>query len=142
MTERPSPPLTLQVEASPGVVRLCVAGDLDYDTSDQLVERFQECVEADPALREVVLECAGLRVCDSMGVSSLLMLHRGTSARGIRLSLDDPPPFLSRILYVTGTGHLFGVAAGGARGPAGLPEDGPRPGDEPYRSFPPSAPSG
>ncbi|MFE3518157.1 STAS domain-containing protein [Streptomyces sp. NPDC059166] len=142
MTERPRPSLTLDVEASPGAVRLRVAGELDYDTSDQFVERFQECLEADPTLRELALECAGLRVCDSMGVSSLLLVHRGTSARGIRLSLENPPAFLSRILYVTGTGHLFGVAADGARGQAGRAEEGPRPAGEPYRSFPPSAPSG
>ncbi|HWU10881.1 MAG TPA: STAS domain-containing protein [Streptomyces sp.] len=136
MTERPRPPLTLAVEAGPGAARLRLAGDLDYDTSEQFVERAQACLAADPGLRDLFLDCSGLRLCDSMGVSGLLLIHRGTASRGVALHLEHPPAFLRRVLDVTGTLRLF-VLDG-----AGQEESGPLPVGTRYEPVPPSGPSG
>ncbi|MFI2783495.1 STAS domain-containing protein [Streptomyces sp. ALB3] len=141
MTERPSPPLTLGVEAGPGAARLCLAGDLDYDTSEQFVERARACLDDDPALRDLFLECSGLRLCDSMGVSSLLLVHRGTTSRGVVLHLEHPPAFLRRILDVTGTLQLFALDGAG-RQDEQEEEGGRTPADARYQSVPPPAPSG
>ncbi|MFC8596169.1 STAS domain-containing protein [Streptomyces atroolivaceus] len=140
MTEHPCPPLTLAVEAGPGAVRLRLAGDLDYDTSEQFVERAQACLAADHAVRDLFLDCSGLRLCDSMGVAGLLLIHRGTASRGAVLHLEHPPPFLRRVLDVTGTLHLFALDEAGRE--AEQAEDGPPPADARYRAAPPPAPSG
>ncbi|MFF9687222.1 STAS domain-containing protein [Streptomyces sp. NPDC014623] len=136
MTERPRPPLTLAVEAGPGAVRLRLTGDLDYDTNEQLVERAQACLAADPGLRDLFLDCSGLRLCDSMGVSGLLLIHRGTTSRGVVLHLEHPPAFLRRILDITGTLQLF-VLDGAEPEESGRPPAGAR-----YDPAPPPVPSG
>ncbi|MDQ0795777.1 STAS domain-containing protein [Streptomyces sp. B1I3] len=141
MTDRPCPPLTLAVEAGPGAVRLRLAGDLDYDTSDQFVERAQACLAADPGLRDLFLDCAGLRLCDSTGVSGLLLIHRGTTSRGVVLHLENPPAFLLRILDVTGTRRLFALDGAGRQ--AERTEDGPPlPAEARRQAVPPPSPSG
>ncbi|MEU0135584.1 STAS domain-containing protein [Streptomyces sp. NPDC006296] len=140
MTDLSCPPFTLDVEARPGVVRLGLVGDLDYDTSEQLVERAEGCLAAGSAPQALVLDCSRLRMCDSSGVSALLLIHRGTEARGVVLHLEGAPDFLRRTLDVTGTGHLFvldGAVVGGERA-----QDGPPPAGDVYRSSPPPAPSG
>ncbi|MGY0070315.1 STAS domain-containing protein [Streptomyces sp. QTS137] len=107
MTPLPHRPLTLTVEAGQGTAHLRLAGDLDHDTSDGLVEQAEQCLTTHPGLRDLHLDCAGLRFCDSTGISVLLMIHRRTTARDVRLHLDGPPPFLERILDTTGVRQLF-----------------------------------
>ncbi|MEV3931913.1 MULTISPECIES: STAS domain-containing protein [unclassified Streptomyces] len=140
MTELPCPPLALAVEAAPGAARLRLVGDLDYDTGEQLVERAQECLADDPGLRDLYLDCAGLRVCDSTGLSCLLLIHRGTTSRGVVLHLENPPGFLRKVLDVTGTGQLF--ALGGEDRQAEQSDDGQPPGGGRHQAVPPPAPSG
>ncbi|MFB8208991.1 MULTISPECIES: STAS domain-containing protein [unclassified Streptomyces] len=116
------PPLSLTVETGEGTTRLRLAGVLDYDTSDTFGARASACVDADPAPAELRLDCAGLRLCDSMGLAVLLMIHRRTAARGITLVLDDPPPSMERMLRITGTRHLFARGIESARSPDELSE--------------------
>ncbi|MFE6484022.1 STAS domain-containing protein [Streptomyces sp. NPDC057757] len=107
MTTLPSRYFTVTVEAGPGTVRLRLVGDLDYDTSEELTRQADDCLAGHPRLHELVLDCAGLGLCDSMGLSALLMIHRRTSARRISLHLDNTPAFLDRMMDITGTRTLF-----------------------------------
>ncbi|MFJ4822843.1 STAS domain-containing protein [Streptomyces bacillaris] len=107
MTALPSPLLTVTAEEGPGWARLRLAGDLDYDTSGELVARAAERLAARPELDDLYLDCAGLGMCDSMGVSALLQVHRDTAARRVRLHVEEAPPFLDRIMRITGIDHLF-----------------------------------
>ncbi|MER6388654.1 STAS domain-containing protein [Streptomyces sp. NPDC059382] len=107
MNPPPQTSFTLTVEAGPGTARLRLAGDLDYDTSEELVRCAEECLDADARLTDLHLDCAGLEFCDSMGIAILLMIHRKTRAGAVRLHLDNPPPFLERVLHITGIRHLF-----------------------------------
>ncbi|SEB68215.1 anti-sigma-factor antagonist [Streptomyces sp. 2131.1] len=110
-----APSLFLTVESEGGAVCLRLAGVLDYDTSDELAARADACIEQGPRAGELHLDCEKLRLCDSTGLSALLMIHRRTTARGITLFLDNPPPFMERMLSVTGTRHLFAPESGKAR---------------------------
>ncbi|MEV5602490.1 STAS domain-containing protein [Streptomyces sp. NPDC052299] len=116
------PSLSLTVETDGGTTRLRLAGVLDYDTSDAFGTRATACVDADPGPAELRLDCSGLRLCDSMGLATLLMVHRRTAARGITLVLDDPPPAMERMLRITGTRHLFAPRTEESRGADGLTE--------------------
>ncbi|MEW1614992.1 MULTISPECIES: STAS domain-containing protein [unclassified Streptomyces] len=107
MTALPSPFFTVTAEEGRGWVRLRLAGDLDYDTSHELVARATERMAARPDARDLYLDCAELRLCDSMGVSALLQVHRDTATRGVGLHVEDAPPFLDRVMRITGIQHLF-----------------------------------
>ncbi|WP_435971717.1 STAS domain-containing protein [Streptomyces sp. Qhu_M48] len=107
MTRLPQSPFTVTVEAGSGTAYLYLAGDLDHDTSDELAQHADRCLDAHPDLRDLRLDCTRLRFCDTMGISALLMIHRKTTARNIGLHLDNQPAFLDRILNTTGVRHLF-----------------------------------
>ncbi|MEU0357778.1 STAS domain-containing protein [Streptomyces cyaneofuscatus] len=107
MTALPSPLLTVTAEEGRGWVRLRLTGDLDYDTNHELVVRAGDWLAVRPDLRDLRLSCAELRLCDSMGVSALLQIHRDAVARGVALRVEDAPPFLERIMRITGIDHLF-----------------------------------
>ncbi|MFC8224976.1 STAS domain-containing protein [Streptomyces sp. NPDC057287] len=102
-----SQPFTLTVEPGPVSACLHLSGDLDQHSGDTVVEQAERCLSAHPGLNDLHLDCAGLTFCDSIGISSLLMIHRGTTARGVRLYLDNRPPFLQRLLDITGIEKLF-----------------------------------
>ncbi|MGW0800134.1 STAS domain-containing protein [Streptomyces sp. NPDC002692] len=107
MTALPHPSFTLTVEAGPGTAHLHLVGELDYETSDELLQHTDRCLAGQPDLTDLHLDCTQLRFCDSMGLSTLLTIHRKTTARHIRLHLDNPPQFLERILNTTGVRQLF-----------------------------------
>ncbi|MET8377037.1 STAS domain-containing protein [Streptomyces microflavus] len=109
MTALPSPFFTVTAEEGRGWVRLRLTGDLDYDSSHELVARAAERLADRPDLRDLYLDCAQLRLCDSMGVSALLQVHRDTTARSVCLHVEDAPPFLDRIMRITGIQHLFAL---------------------------------
>ncbi|WP_411080356.1 STAS domain-containing protein [Streptomyces sp. cmx-18-6] len=110
MTALPNPLLAVAIEEGPGWARLRLTGDLDYDTSHELVARARERMTAQPDLNDLYLDCAALGLCDSMGVSALLQIHRDTAARDARLHVEAAPSFLARIMRITGIDHLFAHA--------------------------------
>ncbi|MFI2713643.1 STAS domain-containing protein [Micromonospora sp. NPDC018662] len=76
----PSPLLTIEVDRrDAGSARLRLAGELDFDTAPELVA-------AAAGLRrdghqELWLDFAGVTLCDSSGLSALVLIHRaGTGA--------------------------------------------------------------
>ncbi|MFD8618737.1 MULTISPECIES: STAS domain-containing protein [unclassified Streptomyces] len=109
MTALPSPLLTVTAEEGRGWVRLRLTGDLDYDTSHELVGRAGDWLAVRPDLRDLRLGCAELSLCDSMGVSALLQIHRDAVAQGVTLQVEDAPPFLDRIMQITGIHQLFAL---------------------------------
>ncbi|MFS0697194.1 STAS domain-containing protein [Streptomyces nitrosporeus] len=127
MTPLPLPPFTVLTDARPGVVHLRLAGDLDYDSCDELMRRTDACLAGDPDLTDLHLDCARLTLCDSMGVSTFLLVHRRTAARGIRLHVDNSPPFLARLFEVTGIGVVFASGARAPRDGQERADDGPAP---------------
>lgn len=104
MTTHPvSAPIAEVTEAGRHRLRVSVHGDLDYDTADAFLVTVLDQLAAHPEVRDLHLDCGGLGVCDSMGLSGLLMLHRRTRPAGVHLHLDNRQPPLERLLTVTGT---------------------------------------
>jgi anti-anti-sigma factor len=103
MTTSQQPAFTVAVHAGPDGPRLRVTGELDYDTYDELLRYAERYLAAHPDLRDLRIDCADLRFCDSMGLSCLLTVHRRTTEYGMRLHLDNAPPFLERLLATTRT---------------------------------------
>ncbi|MEW2547310.1 STAS domain-containing protein [Streptomyces sp. NPDC047002] len=96
MTDLPQPLFAVTAEEVRGGVLLRLAGGLDHETADELVD----AVRARPALAapgELRLDCAQPASCDSTGLSALLMVRRLTAAAGTALRLLAPGPQLTRM---------------------------------------------
>ena len=92
--------LTITTAARSASVR--VAGDLDYQTTDDLVEAASLLLTEQNTVSDLHLDFSELTFLDSAALSGLLMLHRRTSQAGVALHLDHRPQFLDRVLQVTG----------------------------------------
>ncbi|MFI9797414.1 MULTISPECIES: STAS domain-containing protein [unclassified Streptomyces] len=100
-----------------GDAHIRITGDLDWDSADDLAEAARTLLCADPAPRRLHLDCARLTLCDSLGLASLLMVHRTCAEAGVSLHLDNRPALLRRLLDLTGTAFLFDDDATGAEVP-------------------------
>lgn len=83
-----------------------ITGDLDYETSDDLVEVASRLLAQD-GLSDLHLDFSETAFLDSAALSGLLLLHRRTSEAGVTLHLDNRPLFLDRVLQVTGLFNHF-----------------------------------
>lgn len=100
----------VEVVAAPdGILYVTLAGDLAWDGADELPDAVRGRLGPGSAPAGLRVDCAGLTLCDSTGLSALLALHRLAEAAGVPLRLDRRPPFLDRLLLLTGTyEHLTG----------------------------------
>ncbi|MEV4950231.1 STAS domain-containing protein [Streptomyces sp. NPDC053755] len=120
MTTHPHVPFRLDAAtADDGTLHLTLTGDLDWDTADDLLDAARTHLAPARRPADIHLDCAGLTLCDSTGLSTLLTLHRDTAAAGVRLHLDARPDFLDRLLHLTGTHQHFT----GATAPAAAESD-------------------
>lgn len=123
MTTLPPPEYTLHFVREPGTLTVRVRGDLDYDTSDDVLDAVLEQLAVGQAPRDVRLDFGDLTWIDSTGLSTLLMIHRRTSTLGATLHLDNRPAVLERMLLMTNVlDHL--IAPADERAGAELEEDG------------------
>lgn len=118
MTTSPPAEFTLIVRREPATLTVRVGGELDYDTSEDLVEAItRNLTGQETPPRAVRLDFQTLTWIDSSGLSALLMVHRRTRVLGATLHLDNRPDVLERMLHVTNVlDHLTS--------PATLPEGG------------------
>ena len=92
--------LTITTAARSTSVR--ITGDLDYQTTDDLVEVASHLLAQQSAMSDLHLDFSELTFLDSAALSGLLTLHGRTSAARVALHLDHRPQFLDRVLQVTG----------------------------------------
>ncbi|MGW3018968.1 STAS domain-containing protein [Streptomyces longwoodensis] len=101
MTDLHSDEFVLTVLCDPLTLTVRVSGELDYDTSDDLLRAVVAHLTEPCGFRDVRLDFRDLGYIDSTGLSALLMIHRRTSAAGVLLHLDHRPDFLERMLTMT-----------------------------------------
>ncbi|WP_432072576.1 STAS domain-containing protein [Streptomyces wuyuanensis] len=104
MTSHPHLPFALTARATgPRAFRLLVSGALDHQSADELTSGTERLLARRPAPTDLHLDFGRLTLCDSMGLSALLMIHRRAAEAGARLHLDRRPFFLDRLLALTCT---------------------------------------
>ncbi|MEU3186771.1 STAS domain-containing protein [Streptomyces sp. NPDC006923] len=104
MTSSLPDPLTLLVSTPrPGTAVVGLDGELDYETSHEAVETVRRLLVSHPDVRRLELHCGRLTLCDSTGLSALLMIRRLAEAAGAYLVLTERQAPLRRFLEVTGT---------------------------------------
>ena len=87
-----------------------VTGDLDYETADEVVEAASQLLVRQVELIDLRLDFSALTFMDSAALSGLLLLQRRTTQSGVQLHLDHRPPFLDRVLEVTGLYDHFAAS--------------------------------
>ncbi|MFG2635412.1 STAS domain-containing protein [Streptomyces sp. NPDC048362] len=96
-------------DAATGPV-LHVAGELDYDQAAAL-RRQAQLLDLAPGQR-LTLDLAGLRFCDSTGITALLAARQHAQAAGADVVLTAVPPALLRVLSIVGLDQIFTVHPG------------------------------
>lgn len=86
-----------------GHVRLRLTGELDYDSAPELIAAAAE-LRGDDA--PVLVDLTGVTLCDSSGLSALLVVHRAAGT----IQLTGVSPQLQRMLDRTGLSELLAVA--------------------------------
>ncbi|MFI2608417.1 STAS domain-containing protein [Kitasatospora sp. NPDC018619] len=126
-------PGELRVEvADRGAVRIVtVDGELDHDSADGLRAALARPAPGD-GIERIVVDLAGLRFCDSIGLNLLLRARLEAQAAGVGLELAGPGRLMARLLAITGADRVLRVhpdlrtalEASGEEpaGPAGPPE--------------------
>lgn len=91
--------------------RIVLVGELDFASVEDFLVTVTERLAANPALRDLHIDCRDLAFCDSLGLAALLTVHRRVAAVGAVLHLDNRRPAFERMLTITGTlDHLTGGA--------------------------------
>ena len=93
------------ITTGPKSASVRITGDLDYEIIDDLVEVVSQLLTRQRGLSDLHLDFGETTFLDSAALSGLLLLHRRATQAGVVLHLDHRPPFLDRVLQVTG---LFG----------------------------------
>ncbi|SEL18257.1 STAS domain-containing protein [Streptacidiphilus jiangxiensis] len=113
MPERPETPitdsaedrLTVSVRRESGAGVVALAGELDHDTAPLLADAALAL--ADDGVAYLVIDCSGLRFCDSTGLNVLLKARLRTVDDGGRFALAGVGPQLRRLLELTGADGVF-----------------------------------
>ncbi|MFG3721974.1 STAS domain-containing protein [Streptomyces massasporeus] len=95
--------MTTSFGTGPHTVRLALTGDLDYDTCGELLRRVRTALDGPREVTDLHLDCRELELVDSMGLSTLLEIHRSAGRDGIAFHLEGVGPALRRLLELTGT---------------------------------------
>ncbi|MGA5193034.1 STAS domain-containing protein [Streptomyces exfoliatus] len=88
-----------------GTVVLLLQGELDYGTAAPL----RDALEGNAGADRVVVDCSGLRFCDSTGLNLLLRTRQRMLDHGGRLDLAGLRPSVDRMLEITGARTVFRV---------------------------------
>lgn len=91
----------------PGTVVLALDGELEHDT----VAPLRDALKENAAAVRVVVDCTGLRFCDSTGLNVLLRTRLRMLARGGHVDLAGLRPPVRRIFEITGALQVFRVYA-------------------------------
>ena len=89
---------------------LHLRGELDADTASHLHRALTELLQR-PVPR-IVVDLAGLRFCDSIGLSAFIVSKRTIVDRGGWLGFACPNPFLERLMESVGLTRYFTVYGG------------------------------
>ena len=102
-----------------------LSGEIDYVTAGLLHELATSAIEA-TGLCRVVLDMAGVSLCDSSGLAVLVALWKTARQRGGALTLARVPAICLRPLAIMGLDRVLGTWATVREATAGLPPEKPR----------------
>jgi len=105
--------------ASPGTVRVAVAGEIDLASRDVLRVRLHNVLSTLHP-RRIEVDLAGVTFLDCSGLTVLVVLGQAAARSGCRLRITNPQPLVRRILELTGVLEVL-TAGFGQASPAVAP---------------------
>ncbi|MDG4824835.1 sigma-70 family RNA polymerase sigma factor [Asanoa sp. WMMD1127] len=96
--------LAIEVTHSGGLTVVAVRGEVDADNADRLRAAVTHCCRH--AGTGVRVDLRRVPLVDAAGAAALARAYAVAHARGVDLALLEPNPTVTRILRVTGLGHL------------------------------------
>ena len=116
------PPFSITVARVGDVAVVAVAGDLDLQTAPTLDHQTRPLFDGG----HVELDLAKVSFIDSTGINTLVRLNRHATEHNSAFTLVDPPPYVLRVLTVTGLTEAFHIRptpdAAPTRGPDPHPQ--------------------
>lgn len=88
---------------------LVMAGDVDIATESEWRRRGADLLEANPQMRDVVVDLARVTFLDSRGMAMLIDLHSKALSRGGKLTLRAMSTRVAKALAVAGLDQVFQV---------------------------------
>ncbi|MEV7328429.1 STAS domain-containing protein [Micromonospora sp. NPDC093244] len=96
--------LTIEVtRPDAGHVQLRLTGELDYDTAPELITAAAQLSDTGDA--RLLIDLTGVSLCDSSGLSALLVVHRAAGT----IRLTGVSPQLRQMLDRTGLTELLAI---------------------------------
>jgi anti-sigma B factor antagonist len=99
--------LTATVHPQPAGTVVRIAGELDYDTAGHLREVLRG-ITLRPGER-LVLDLAGLKFCDSSGITTILAARNVALAAQADIALAAVPDSTSRVLRLVGLDQVLSI---------------------------------
>ena len=107
--EEPKSPVAGMVRLRPDGVGLVLSGDLDLHSAPALLDLLPRllgnCRQRNATRAEI--DCAGLTLCDSSGLTAFIRAHQAAREAGISLVLIDRPAQLTNLLDLAGLSRMF-----------------------------------
>ena len=100
------PPFSITVARVGDVAVVSVAGDLDLQTAPTLDHQTRPLFDVGGP---VELDLARVSFIDSTGINTLVRLNRHATENNSEFTLVDPPPYVLRVLTVTGLTEAFHI---------------------------------
>ncbi|MCC9307909.1 STAS domain-containing protein [Kitasatospora sp. RB6PN24] len=127
LNEQTEPAMTVSVRPWARGTVVAPEGELDLDTAELLRDALERQLRG--RWPHILVDCAGLRFCDSTGLRVILRARTAAQAAGGGLDLVAPRPALLRLLALTGTEEVFPVYASVAEAEAEGAIEPPGPSD-------------
>jgi anti-sigma B factor antagonist len=90
----------IDVQRSPGEVRVCPIGEVDVATVGRLREQLEEVMAAGRS--RLILDLRQTTFIDSAGLHAAVHVNRAAAANGTEFALFAGPPAVQRTFAVTG----------------------------------------
>lgn len=99
--------IAVEVRDESGTTIVSVGGELDFGTAAPLRARLSDL--AQQGTGAIVLDLAGLRFIDSIGLGLLVQAKRRFAAEGLPFEVRNPATNVSRVFETSGLSELFGL---------------------------------
>jgi anti-sigma B factor antagonist len=107
--DEPKAPVTGTVRLRPDGVGLVLSGDLDLHSAPALLDLLPRLLGncREQGVNRAEIDCAGLTLCDSSGLTAFIRAHQAAHAADVRLILVDRPGQLTNLLDLAGLSQMF-----------------------------------
>lgn len=105
--------MNLSIEAreqGPGVVRVLLFGDVDYDTAPALRANVSALL-ASGQVDTIVVDLGGVTLLDSTGIGTLVVAHRICAEMGVDFKVCEANAFIRNLFTVLGVAEMLGLPA-------------------------------